>query len=498
MTEPEIEQSSLTETVVRGVGLAGAGYVLAQVITLGFYLALARLATPQDFGEFAAGALVVSTGLIFAESGMLAALIHRKDRIDEAASTAVVATAAAGVGLTVLALALSPLLGLFFDSATIGGIAAAMSGVLLLRSLMVVPEALLQRSFSFLRRMVIEPAGAVALGVAATIACANGMGPWGLVIGYYAAAVVDVALSWGLVRWRPRLRLASMAMWRELVRYGRFIVATNVVARTAEQVPTLLLGRFVGTDALGQYRYADRMVSTPIALVVQAGSYVLFPAFARIAGDRERFRGAASRSLGLMCALAFPLGLLLVPLGVPAAVLLFGEPWREAGYAAMALALIPLAGTPVSFASEALKADGRPDILTRVHLVMALASVVAALALLPLGLIGVAAGLSVGATVGAAYATVRTSRLLGLSAQQVAAAMVPPLVAALAMVAVLTPVEFLLVDAADRATLPGLVALGAETLAGLGIFLAVLRLIAPAMAIELVGLTRRTLRLGGE
>src|SRR5690348_14465382 len=119
MVEPEIEPTNLSDTVVRGAGLAGIGYILAQVITLGFYLALSRLATPDDFGEFAAGALVVSAGLVFAESGMMAALIHREDRIDEAASTAVVATIAGGLLLSLLALAFAPLLGHFFGDSTI-------------------------------------------------------------------------------------------------------------------------------------------------------------------------------------------------------------------------------------------------------------------------------------------------------------------------------------------------------------------------------------------
>lgn len=491
MVEPEIEPTNLSQTVVRGVGLAGAGFVLAQAITLGFYLVLSRLVTPAEFGQFAAGALIVTAGLIFAESGMLAALIHRPDPIDEAANTAVVATAVGGLGLSLLALAAAPLLGHFFRDSTIGEIGAAMSGLLLLRSLAVVPEALLQRSFSFLRRVAVEPAGALALGVAATIACANGLGPWGLVIGYYAAAIADVVLSWAFLRWRPRLRQASFAMWRELVTYGRFIIATNVISRLAEQMPTLLLGRFVGTAALGQYRYGDRMASTPISLIVQAGSYVLFPAFARINEDPERFRGAALRSLALMCALAFGLGSLLVPLGVPSAVLLFGEPWREAGYAAMVLVMLPLAGTPLSFSSEALKALGRPEILTRVHVLMAIASTVAMIALLSLDLIGVVAGISIGITAGAAYALARVSRLIGFSLRDVVGAMWPPAVAALVMVAVLTPLEFLLVEADERPIALGLVLLGAEALAGLAIYAATLRVVSPQTTSELVRLAGR-------
>ena len=60
--------------------------------------------------------------------------------------------------------------------------------------------------------MVIEPLQVICFGVAAVIAASDGLGPWALVIGYYAAAVADVILSWILVRWRPRPGLASVAM----------------------------------------------------------------------------------------------------------------------------------------------------------------------------------------------------------------------------------------------------------------------------------------------
>jgi O-antigen/teichoic acid export membrane protein len=39
--------------------LAGAAFFLTQIITLGFYVVLARLATPHDFGVFAAGSIFV-------------------------------------------------------------------------------------------------------------------------------------------------------------------------------------------------------------------------------------------------------------------------------------------------------------------------------------------------------------------------------------------------------------------------------------------------------
>lgn len=500
MNETEAAPEGLSETVVRGVGLAGAGYALAQVLNLGFYLVLARLATPDDFGQYAAGALLVSIGLLFTESGMMAAIIHRRDRVDEAASTAVIATAVAGALFALFALAVSPLIGSLFHDSKVGAVAAAVSGLLFLRSLLVVPEALLARRMSFLRRVVIEPAGVVAFGVAAVIATANGLGVWGLVIGNYVQIATDVLLSWALVGWRPRLRDASVELWRELVGYGRHVVATTALLRAEDQVPVLLLGRFAGTAPLGQYRYANRISTTSLALVVQGASYVLFPALARISHQGPRFVDASLRCLRMMAAIGLPLGLVLLPLGVPAAVILFGDVWRDAGYAAMALAGFPAGSTLISFSAVVFKSAGRPDIMTRVHavtLVAMTAAMVALLALLPFDLVGVAAGISIGAVVGGGYGLWRVGNVLDVSIADLVSQIAAPAAAAVEMAAAMVVVEFLVVHAADKATLPGLLLLGAEFLASAILYGGLLRMLGPATFKELRSMAARLRPRGG-
>jgi O-antigen/teichoic acid export membrane protein len=410
---------------------------------------------------------------------MLAALIHREDRIDEAASTATLATALSGLLFTVLALAASPLIGAIFQSSRVGHIAAASSGLLFVRALLIVPQALLQRRFSFLRRMIVEPASVLVFGIVAVILCANGMGPWGLVIGYYAGAVADLILSWAFIDWRPRFHQISYSMWRELVGYGRFVLAAHAVMLGTGQLPVLLIGRFSGSGALGQYRYAERLSTTPVGLVISAGSYVLFPAFARITADRDRFLAAMLRSLRLMCTLSFPLVILLVPLGVPAAVILFGDVWREAGYATMILAGEAVGGTVLSFASEALKADGVPQLLTKVHVVLFACTAVAMLAFLPLGLYGVCAGASIGTLCGCIYALAQVKSQNAISVRDFARESLPPLAAALVMAAILTPVEFLFVQADQHGTFVGLLLIAAEGIAGLVIYIATMLVLAP-------------------
>jgi PST family polysaccharide transporter len=78
-----------------------------------------------------------------------------------------------------------------------------MSGTLFLRAATVVPDALLQRRFSFVRRVVIEPINMVTYGLTAALALLQGMGVWGLVLALYAAASVETAASWSFCRWKP-------------------------------------------------------------------------------------------------------------------------------------------------------------------------------------------------------------------------------------------------------------------------------------------------------
>jgi O-antigen/teichoic acid export membrane protein len=239
------------------------------------------------------------------------------------------------------------------------------------------------------------------------------------------------------------------------------------------------------------------MISTPLMVIVQGAAYVLFPALARITRDRARFRAACLRSLRLMCAVAFPLGLILIPLGVPSATLIFGDVWRDAGYAAMAAALFPAAGAILSFASESLKADGHPEVLSRMHLVIFIVSAIAMVSLLPFDLVGVAGGVSVGTVAGAAFALVSVSRLIEIPMARLIGEFAPAAAAALIMAAVLTPLEFLVVNAADRGTAIGLVLLAGEGLLGMLIYAGALRLFAPSVLADLMQVVRGALKRDG-
>lgn len=410
-------EQGLSGRLTRGAGLAGIGYALSRALTFVTYLVLAQLITPSEVGMLTAGMVLVGMAFVFAESGMLAALIHWRGDIDEAASTVAVSSVATGLLLTMLGLATAPLVGLFFHSSTVGWVAAATSGLMLLRSLQIVPDALLQRRFAFVRRVAIDPLGALVHGVVSISCCAAGLGVWGLVLGNYALYLSQAIAGWGLLRWWPRRHLVSFATWRALASYARHVVASEVVRRTTSQIDAILLGRFSGTAALGQYGYGLRIAAVPTDAWVSIASYALLPAFARIADDLDRFRHAFVEALGVMCTVGIPVALLLLVVGDKVAFFLFGPKWPQSGDAIQALSGVGLGQMLTSISSETFKAAGLPQLLTRTHLLTAATSVVLLPALLvgfQNDVVGIAIGVSSVSLLTGVYAIDKATDIVGV------------------------------------------------------------------------------------
>jgi GT2 family glycosyltransferase len=171
--------------------------------------------------------------------------------------------------------------------------------------------------------------------------------------------------------------------------------------------------------------------------------------------------------------LGMPGGMIFIPLGVPIAVLLFGPVWRDAGEATMALSLFTGAASITSVCTEAFKAAGRPNLLVRAHLAAVIAGGIAMIALLPLGLIGVSTGVSVGALGGATYCLWRVREVIGVSLGDLFTEIWPATLAAAGMAGFIQALERSL-DADSHETLVGLAILGVEIVVAAVIYLTLL------------------------
>ncbi|WP_067570877.1 oligosaccharide flippase family protein [Nocardia acidivorans] len=474
--------STFTKQVGRVALASAAALAFGELVSFGQTIALARLLSPAEVGVFAAGTVLTMLLTTFVEGGLRSGLVQRETEVADTAETVFRASLVNGLAMTLGALAAAPVIGMVFHNRTIGLIAATTSGFLLIFALTNVPEALLQRDFSVKRRIIVGPAVSVSFAVVSVALAACGFGVWSMVIGSYASYVVWVITVWWLARWRPGRGRASIRLWRELARYGSPVVVNMLGARVQSTVEAAVVGRGLSSAALGHYRYGQRIAQIPVRFIVEVGAFSLFPAFARIAEERDpgRMEAAYLRAIRLTTVGAAALSGLIVALGEPAVVVVFGERWREAGALLVAMAGLGIGKAWMSVSEEAIKGVGRTKLLnwqTATEIVLGIGLLLVLVKYF--GLVGV--GLATSGTMLAVAVLVTTlaRSVMGISPTALLRAVGPPLPAAVLALVATWCLEHQVLHADTRPLLLALGMLILDTVAFTVIYLLALWALAP-------------------
>ncbi|WP_433783520.1 lipopolysaccharide biosynthesis protein [Actinomycetospora sp. CA-101289] len=474
---PDLE--NLGGKLRRGAQYAAIALTFTQIISLAQTIVVARLLTPTEIGVFTLGTMFANFAVTVADGGMRAAVIQREENVADAADTAFWASLVTGTLMAFAALGVAPLLALFFDDRMVGLVCAATCGTLLIHSLVNVPEALLQRRFNFKRRLVVDPLTAGSFAVVTVVMVLAGFGVWGMVIGLYASQLATLISCWLLARWRPGRGRWSFRLWRELAGYSFPLIVSGLTDNIRNVAQQTLVGRGLDVAAAGQYRYGRRIGILPGQAIIQVASYVLFPAFARIASDIERFHHGFLRSLRMLWTATVPFAVMLVALGQPMIVVLLGEQWRPAGLFVAAMAGYGPGTAMSAIGFESIKGSGRSrriHWLTVISLVVGLGGLVA---LIPFGLLGVGLAASLEGLVSGIASLALAMPLARATVRQVSGVLVPPLIAGAVAGVAVGLLEHTVVHADQRTLVVGLLAITGEAVLLLLLFVGVLYLIAP-------------------
>ncbi|MCF3940140.1 MULTISPECIES: oligosaccharide flippase family protein [Gordonia] len=480
--EAESEGSSLRRNIGNVAAASAVALVVGELITFVQTIALARLLSPAEVGVFVAGTVLALFLGNFVEGGLRSALIHRDDKLIDSAETVFWVTAVSGFLMSLLTLAVSPVIGLVFDNGEVGLVAAASSGVLFLYSFTNVPEAMLQREFSVKRRLIVGPSVAAAYATVAVSAAAAGWGVWSMVAGIYASYVVWVATVWLISDWRPGRGHVSVTLWRELARYGLPLVFGMIGARVQSLLEAVVVGRGLSETDLGYFRYGQRISMIPVRAILEVGAVALFPAFSRISAEPERMKPAYLRALRWATVGAAALSGLMIALGQPAVVILFGEQWREAGAVVVAMAGLGFGKAIISVSEEAIKGGGRTGLLNWYTAVEVTLGIVLLLVFIgPFGVVGAGLAASVTALLVGATVAALAKPVVGFSLQEFGAAVVPQVPCAVVATAACAALEHFVLQSDSRGVLLGVGYLAVDTLVFGAVYLAALAVVEPSV-----------------
>jgi len=320
---------------------------------------LARALSPDDFGIVGLAMLAMAALDAFSQTGFDVALIQKKDDIRGYLDTAWSLQVVRGLTTFAIMAISAPWIASFFRSPESTMIIRAVALVPLLRGFVNSGVIYFQKDLEFRRHVAYEIAGTVTNAVVSIVGAIVWRSVWALAFGLVAGHVARCAASYRLHPYRPRFHI-DWGKAGEVFRFGRWIMANNMVSFVMLNGDNTVLGKLLGTASLGLYQVAFKISNIAMTEISRVLSRVTLPAFSKLQDDPDRLRTAFLKSLDLVIFVAAPLSAAVFFLGPDFVRIFLGEKWTPMGTALKILALSGLIRAIVATGSSLYLSVYRP------------------------------------------------------------------------------------------------------------------------------------------
>ena len=301
----------------------------------------------------------------------------------------------------------------------------AASVVFLLQGVATVAQATAQRALRF-RWIAAVDAAAFSVGfLGVGIALAwLGYGIWALIGALVTQHAVRAVV---LLRGAPHPK-APLLDWRasgELLHFGGGFTLARVFNYMAGQADRVVVGRWLGAQALGVFALASQLMTTPAVLVGQVLDRVLFPTMALVQAEPQRIARAYRSAIAACTLLVLPASVVLIITAPELIGVLLGPGWEAVVAPLRILAVGMLFRTGYKLGDCVSRATGAVYARALRQMLFAAAVAAGALAGQHWGIDGVAVGVVAAITMNYVSMAQLSLRLTGLGWRPFLAAHLP-------------------------------------------------------------------------
>jgi PST family polysaccharide transporter len=290
---------------------------------------LARILAPEDFGSVGLIVVLLEFNVILGEMGLSTALVQRKRLRQDHLQAAFWAQLGMNLILYTLAVLLSSRIASYYGNPILRNLVIVLAFNAVFEGLTFIPRSLLYRSMSFRELSLMRGGAEVISGISALGLAFGGAGIWSLVGRGMIGRASHVVMLWRKVVWKPRLRF-NVRAFRELLPFGSKVMGSDLLEFISSNVDYLIVGKMLGTHALGIYTLAYKLISFPLEKIASIILGVTFPAFSAIQDQRERVCSWYLKTVQITALIVMPLIVGLFILAPELVRAVWGMKWLEA------------------------------------------------------------------------------------------------------------------------------------------------------------------------
>lgn len=290
---------------------------------------LARLLFPEDYGLVGMAAVFISFLEVFNDLGMNAALVQRKEeKLTPLHFDTVFWTGA------VWSLFLFLLMGIFggsfaaqfYGEEQLKIILPVMSLSILLSPINLIHRAQLTKAMNFKKLALVNNISNISSGIIAVVLAFLDFGVWALVFYTISRAIIAIPLFFNATKWKPTFRWGKQE-FKDVFGFGVYTTGTAFLNKLTGNIDYLLVGKLVGSAALGFYTFAFIITNAVRDQIVSIINKVLYPVYASLQDSKEKMLNLFLRIVSINNYVVYPVILGVYFFSENLIPLVFGDKW---------------------------------------------------------------------------------------------------------------------------------------------------------------------------
>lgn len=294
---------------------------------IGIYIA--RILSPEDYGLVGLIMVFIIVSKVLVSSGFGSALIQKGNQVTQIDYDSVFLF---NVLMSLLIYAIlyfaAPSIAMFYDEPKLIPITRIMSISLIFTSLGMTQITILTKIINF---KTIAKINLIAILLSTTLGLVLaflGFGVWALVIIILGENVIKTTLVWIFNTWRPTFNFSFKAI-QSLFNFGSKLLISNLITQLNNSIYSLIIGKFYSINEVGFFSQAKKIQERVGYTVNGAIQSTIFPSYALIKDDKERFKNAIQTNIKVTTLIVFPMLSGLIVIADPFVYLFLTEKWMS-------------------------------------------------------------------------------------------------------------------------------------------------------------------------
>jgi PST family polysaccharide transporter len=382
----------LSGQFIRNVGWLGGAELANRIFRLGTTFTLARLFTPHDYGLVAAVLTTYEFTTVFTMRYGIGAKIIQADEqeLKVICDTSYWLNWILCISLFLIqCVAAFPIAWFYKDNRVILPI-CVLALVYLMLPIFMVQSALIQRENRLKITALCNVTQSIVSNILTISMALLGLGMWAVVLSTVLTTPVWIVINYMNHSWRPPKSL-QLKRWQEITNFSKDLLGVELLGKVRGNIDYLIIGRFLGVNALGIYYFAFNAGLGISQNVINAFTSALYPHLCGARGDLKQLKERYFSSLKSTAIIVVPLIILQSSLASFYVPIIFGQKWVTA---VPILVLICLSALPLPLANATyllLKAIGKTDIVLYWNLIYTVLFAISLLVAVKWGIFWVAA-----------------------------------------------------------------------------------------------------------